>query len=107
MSPEKMQRALSYNVAASLPAWPMVQDSHSNLLPTLLGTSVPTLCPGWGLMGKETDMATPQQGDSHVIRDGCGGRGIEQGSGSWWGQGSGTGKEERVHQAGSGWESEP
>ena len=60
MSPEKMQRALRYNVAASLPAWPMVQDSHSNLHPTLLGAFLPTLCPGWGLTGKETDMATPQ-----------------------------------------------
>lgn len=47
---------------------------------------MPALCPGWDLMGEETDMTTPQHGGQPCDKAGAGG--------------SGPGKEQSIHQAG-------
>ena len=74
MSPEKMQRPWRYSVAASLPAWPMVQDPP-------IATFIPHSCDkGW------------VWGEGHSTQS------REAGPGG--GRGRGTEKEERVHQAG-------
>lgn len=74
MSPEKMQRPWRYSVAASLPAWPMVQDPP-------IATFIPHSCDkGW------------VWGERHSTQS------REAGPGG--GRGRGTEKEERVHQAG-------